>query len=346
VGPEGSVLPSPCPLEAWRWVVAGTTAGAVVGVAALAPAAGDPAGGLLACLLFVGSACHVAATGWLVSLQEVRLLVRERPGHLVVAPVALCAVAVLVVALAPPDELSWVLVPLFAWQLHHFGRQNLGMVALAASSSGVARLTRAERRSIRLVGVCAVAAVVAHPSLLQLGVRSPLGSVFAVARVGFVVAALAGLALLRWRPRAERPPDFCAVFVAVVLFPLPLFMFSSPYAALAGMTVAHGFQYLVLVGLVAAGPRRSGRGARLASLAAVALVGGTLLAAASHLHASTSAVRLLFGVYAGVTAAHFVVDGGIWRLSDPLARGFLRSRAPSLLGSGGLGRLPIDRLPI
>ena len=61
--------------------------------------------------------------------------------------------------------------------------------------------------------------------------------------------------------------------------------FRSPYAAVGGMTIAHGFQYLLLVGLVAAGNRRgTSRWLRLAVFANLALVGGALLSGASHLH--------------------------------------------------------------
>jgi hypothetical protein len=330
----------------WCWATAAISAGALVVAAALAPATDARAGGLLAWLLFVSSSCHVAGTGWLGSLAEVRRLARARRGRLLVAPTALMAGAVLAVMVVKPGDLAWILLALFAWQLHHFQRQNLGLVALAASSSGLKRLLPAERRCIQLVGASAVVGVVAHPGLLQLHVRPGLGILFGVARVAYVAVLLVGLAVLSRRSPRERPLHFCALFAATMIFPLPLFVSSSPYAALAGMTIAHGLQYLVLLGLVAAGTERTQRGARLGTLAAVALVGGLVLSVTSHLHTSMTPVRMLFGLYVGVTAAHFVVDRGLWRLRDPLARELVRARAPMLLGASAVDRLPIDRLPI
>ena len=93
------------------------------------------------------------------------------------------------------------------------------------------------------------------------------------------------MAALVRRPAADRPAGFCAMYLMALLFPLPIFVFRSPYAAVGGMTIAHGFQYLLLVGLVAAGNRRgTSRWLRLAVFATIALVGGALLSGASHLH--------------------------------------------------------------
>lgn len=100
------------------------------------------------------------------------------------------------------------------------------------------------------------------------------------------------------------------------------------------MTVAHGLQYLLLVGLVAGGGRAgTSRLARLALLANIALVGGAVLSAASHLHNADPAGRLVFGAYLGVVMAHFVIDAGLWRMRDPLARKFLTAHLPYLVPS-------------
>jgi hypothetical protein len=119
-----------------------------------------------------------------------------------------------------------------------------------------------------------------------------------------------------------------------VFFSVPVFVFASPYAAVGGMTIAHGMQYLLLVSLVAAGgPGQAGRALRLAVLCNVALLGGAVLAVTSHLHSGGPALRLLFGAYLGAVMAHFVVDAGLWRLRDPLARAFLARRLPYLMGA-------------
>ncbi len=124
------------------------------------------------------------------------------------------------------------------------------------------------------------------------------------------------------------------MYALALLFPLPIFVFTSPYAAVAGMTMAHGFQYLLLVGLVATGSAPRERWRRVSALCTLAVVGGVILNLLSHLHGDGLPFRLLFGVYLGLLAAHFVVDAGIWRLREPFVRAFLSQRI------GYLVRLP------
>lgn len=113
-----------------------------------------------------------------------------------------------------------------------------------------------------------------------------------------------------------------------------MFAFSSPYAAVGGMTLAHGLQYLLLVTVVAGSepagiPGRPARQFfRLAALVNVALIGGAGLSLASHLHSAAPAGRLVFGCYLGLTMTHFVIDAGIWRMRDPLARKFVTESLP------------------
>jgi hypothetical protein len=110
------------------------------------------------------------------------------------------------------------------------------------------------------------------------------------------------------------------------------------------MTIAHGLQYLLLVGLVAGGAVPQGRLVRLGMLANIALIGGAALSWTSHLHNANQAVRLLFGAYLGVVMAHFVMDAGLWRMRDPLARQFITSQLPYLVPQRV--RTPIHRQPI
>jgi hypothetical protein len=221
-----------------------------------------------------------------------------------------------------------------AWQLRHFQKQNLGQIALTAASFGLAPLLRGERVAIGTAGAAAAVEVCAHPALLQLQVQPPLGRCLAsVATALLVVSVVAGTVALIRRRRSDRPPTFCAMYVLAFLFPLPVFVFTSPYAAVAGLTTAHGLQYLLLVGLVAAGDERRRRVGAVATLCATAVLGGVLLNLLSHLHGDDAPLRLLFGVYLSLLAAHFVVDAGVWRLRDPFVRTFLSQRVGYLVGS-------------
>jgi hypothetical protein len=78
------------------------------------------------------------------------------------------------------------------------------------------------------------------------------------------------------------------VCLTSLVLSLPVFVFSSPYAAVAGLTIAHGLQYLLLT--------------------------------------SKPAVWALFSLFVGAVMAHFVGDAGLWRMRETVPRAFLGSR--------------------
>ena len=319
--------------RAWRWSMVLVTGGALISAAALAPGLTGKPGLLLVCLLFVGSSVHVASTGWFVTSPDVRrhAVTNDRRG-LIGLPLCWVVACGFAAVLVPAHLLSWFLLAFFAWQFHHFQKQNLGLVALAASSSGLRGLRPFERRLVLFVGVCGIGALLSDPRLLQLDVYRPLGAVTVIVFIGYIAAFVAGsFALLR--ARGKRPASYCALYLTALLFPLPIFIFRSPYAAVSGMTIGHGLQYLLLMALVAQGGRSAGRRRReFAWLCTIALAGGVTLSAASHLHVSGSAVlRGVFGLYVGLVCVHFLVDARLWRLSRPFPRAFLGSRLPFLV---------------
>jgi hypothetical protein len=328
----------------WLAGTAALTLGAFTAAIALAPPASAPPGRALAWLLFVGSSVHVASTGWLYTLPEVRGYARERPARLVLVPAALIVAAAAAAAVVSPGALAWCLLPYYGWQFFHFQKQNLGLAALAAASLRIGSLRRAERRAVMIAGYAGIAGLIAHPGLLQLRLSPVLGPAYPAAAAVFGAAVAAGIALAVLRPGGAGAFRFRMVYLGSLCFFAPVFVFGSPYAAVGGMTIAHGLQYLLLLGLVAAGDRRSaGRIRRLAVLCNVALAGGLALSAASHLHGAGPAGRLVFGAYLGAVMAHFVIDAGLWRLRDPFPRAFLASRAPGLLPAARTP--PADRSP-
>jgi hypothetical protein len=317
--------------RAWLWGTVALSAGAFGGAVVLAPpASAAPIRGL-AWLLFLGSSVHVAATGWLYTLPDVRAHVTARPLRYVWIPAGLVVTGAITAAAASPAAMAWLLLAYFGWQFFHFQKQNLGLAALAASVHRVRPLGRTERRALIGAGGAGILGLLAHPGLLQLRVHPAAGELFTVAGLLFAAGAGIGVVALVRRPAADRPAGFCVMYLMALLFSLPIFAFRSPYAAVGGMTIAHGFQYLLLVGLVAAGNRRgTSRWLRLAVFANVALVGGALLSGASHLHGFPPAIRLVFGAYLGVVTAHFVIDAGFWRMRDPFPRAFLARHVPGL----------------
>ena len=337
--------------------VAVSVSAAVAAIAAAPPGTARAPEGL-AFLLFVGSSVHVASTGWFYTVPEVRAYMRQHRPRYVWWPLALIAGGGAIAMLVPRTALDWLLLPYFGWQFFHYQKQNLGIAALAAASQRIAPLRMAERRALTGAGLAGIAGLLARPSLLQLPVRPILAPLFPVATIAFAGFVAVGVGCLAVRSPAQRPAGFCVVYLTSLGFSVPVFVFTSPYAAVAGLTIAHGLQYLLLMGLMAAaGPRpaagpRAATARRLAGLAAlcnIALLGGAALSIASDQAAAGPALRILFGLFLGAVMAHFVVDAGLWRMREEFPRSFLHSRLPYLVPAAGPAadyRPPIDRLPI
>ncbi|HKT04736.1 MAG TPA: hypothetical protein VJT31_34920 [Rugosimonospora sp.] len=320
------------PVRAGRAWLAGTlalTVGSFAAAVALAPPAGAPPGAALRWLLFAGSSPHIAATAWFFTVREVRSHAFAHRSRYLLAPLALVAGAALLAALLPPDRFGGLLLAFFGWQFYHFQKQNLGLVALAAASHHAGPVPRTQRRAVVAAGLAGTAGLLVHPELLQLSGHSWPRPLFPLCALAYAAAVGTGLAALRHR---KPPAPYLAVYLSSLLFFTPVFAFGSPYAAVAGLTLAHGYQYLLLVGLVAAAPEPRGPAlVAVAVLVNLALLGGAALSAASHLHSAGPAGRAVYGAYLGVVMAHFVIDAGLWRLRDEFPRRFLRERLPYLL---------------
>jgi len=344
--------------RAWMWTTILITAGALVSAVMLAPPAGTPPLRAVTWLLFAGSSVHVASTAWLFTVPEVRAYARHHAARCLWVPAGLVVFGVAAAAAAGPATFSWLLLPFFGWQFWHYQKQNIGVTALAASAERSAPLLPAERRPLLLAGVAATAALAARPGLLGLRLTPTAQALFPLAGLAYAIAVAAGLAVIIRRLRARPAAGFCAAYLVSLLFVLPVFCWSSPYAAVGGMTVAHGLQYLILVSLVASAGRRARPSplTKVALLANISLIGGAALNWASHLHNAAAPGRLVFGAYVGIVMAHFVIDAGLWRTRDPLARHFITTHLPYLVptaqrqpesGAPAPRRhLPMDRQPI
>jgi hypothetical protein len=316
------------------WVLGtiGVTAMAYAVAFLLAPALGSNPGPLLAGVLFIASSVHVASSGWFASLPEVRHEAASHRGRYLWAPITLVVVTAAVAASVSPSTFRALLLGFFTWQFFHFQKQNLGIAALAGTSGGDGSLTAPERRALVAAAIAGIVALAARPDLLDVAVDVPWRGLFAVATVGYGCAVVLGAVTFSRRPRDRRHAPITILYGAGLLFFVPVFLFESPYAAVAGLTIAHGLQYLLLVGLVAwGGPPGADRATSLAVLVNVAVLGGAVLAALSHLHDDGPGLQALYGAYLGVVMAHFVVDAGLWRLRDAFPQAFLLARVPYLL---------------
>jgi len=330
-------MEAPRPVARWQRVTVVLTIVPLILFAALGRSDSSRPFVLAACLV-IGSSTHVAATGWFIFESDVRSMARRRWVRFFGVPVALVVASAWTGANATPHFIDLALCAFFSWQFFHFQKQNVGVAALVASSSGIASLSARERRCVVLSGVAGIVGLLGHPSLLQLPLRPVSADLFALGAILFVAAGVVGIVTLSHREHSERPRIFVVTYVTVLLFNGPIFVFSSPYAAVGGMTVAHGFQYLFIVGsVVGVSVRQRRRWERATIFSNVLIFGTATLAVAVHLHDGDTLEKAVYGAALGLTMAHFVIDAALWRLRDPRARRFMSTRLPHLVPP----RLPV-----
>jgi hypothetical protein len=263
---------------------------------------------------------HVASTGSMYVDPEMRPLVEAEPRRMVLVPgLVVCAAVVLTVA-GGRTVVELVLGGLAVWTVHHFTKQNAGVVSFVCKARGTDRLTPLERQ---LMSATTVAAVLALSPLIR-PFGDPIVDVAALRWVGvgglLVLAPILGAVGWRGDPVRAAALAGCAVFY------WPLFLCTSLFAATAAYSMAHGLQYLVMCSHVRHGRDPRGHRAQLGRFVGFAVAGGVALFWLTQQYPGATSHPWAFGLYQGIVVCHFLSDGVFWRLSEPFQRGYMAKR--------------------
>ncbi len=280
---------------------------------------------LIGLAVFVGGVCHVASTSYFYLDKDARALMRGMKGRFVALPLAVVALSA--AALVAGDRLGIAddaVLAIFCvhliWLYYHYQKQNYGLLAFAAASGGA----RMPHRTVAILLLAPVAGGLATiPQLLSAGLGRDLGYdtwLPVLHSAGVAVYAVGALLLagLIAHNRALFTRPLVAAFTATgFLFFLPALLVEDIDYAFWSYAIAHGLQYLLMVGIVSAQARRLYFA--LPVFLAAAVSGGWMLDRFAGNHA-------LFICGIALTWVHFVLDAKLWRMSEPAVRQFLRSR--------------------
>jgi hypothetical protein len=259
-------------------------------------------------LLLLG-APHVLATVGLYADRELGPITRREPVRYLVTPLLAVPATVAAFAAVPERALLVLVTATFAWQVHHYTRQNVGVFAFWGRSRRLAPVTTAERRAISastLAGVAGVArAVEVVPSW-----SIPLQAIGLAISAAAVATALAG----GWNRRAAAVALGAGFYVPLLVAAPGFFGVAFAYQA------AHGGQYYLMVDRALRPDRRAQRVAVVTVL--VGAVPALLLLAPRLLLVAPA----LYGLGKGLAISHFIADARLWRLRDPALGPVLRRR--------------------
>ncbi len=295
-------------------------------------------------LIFLGLV-HVPVSLVLYMDRGFLPLVRANKARYIYIPIALMLGSGVIFTIGGVILQASATLLLLGWQAFHYGRQNIGVYAFASMAQGW-RPRPAERRLIELATVCAVFGTfkVLGLETAWAGFHPAFDLLFRGASLAFLGIVLSGV-FLYLRNRREFPPRKAVFFFTLLLFFLPLFVAPGVDGAFHSYAVAHGVQYILLMVVLSAGlgAREGSRGVSpvMIGVAAFMVLFGLAGARAAELKAvewigsqgvAAGVLDFAAGIGVGVTIAHFVVDAGAWRLSQPSARAYMTSRFGFLLG--------------
>lgn len=276
---------------------------------------------------FLGSSGHVAASFFFYTDRRVRahMLANSR-GRFVWAPLVVIATTSAFFA-AAGSWLPYGITLYWIWQTHHYTRQNHGILSFVARAYG-APPGELERTALTLSGVGGVIGALTFVAPYRETFLADFGwHLHHIALGAYAAGWLLYLAAC-FRDREARlaaHPLRTVVSTVLMLFYLPLFLFRDPMLAVGSYAMAHGLQYLIFMGYVAAVPRADLLRRALTLIACIVLLGMGLdfLQAAKPFGDYRMAV---YGAYLGLVMWHFLLDAGVWRLSESFQRGYMAER--------------------
>ncbi|HZY51754.1 MAG TPA: hypothetical protein VFE73_00865 [Reyranella sp.] len=290
-------------------------------------------------LLNILAAPHVVTTLYLM-LDRRQLEGVPNPAITVyLVPACLVLLALAMLLLAPLWAAAAFMLAFIFYTMWHFGRQNVGITALAARVAAMRPLDRFERWTLNAgmaAGILGAYRAFA-PSLMlppdrwpfDMARVDPLLSQLWLVGAALYIVLIPAVAVHVIRRRRSFPFWLLANYLACVFFFLPIYLSTDPIFLVTSWTVAHGIQYLAILAFHAGEAGRLQRGARalgplLAFGVSLAIGVGLWLAADREAQdPSSTLAKLLLATTIALTLAHYWIDQFLWRLRSPTRRAWL-----------------------
>ena len=310
-------------------------------------------------LFFLGAA-HVPATLYLLCDHGIRDLLFGHPVKLIAIPVVLFGTSTTILTFASLDSVLLFMLVYVAYGAWHFGRQNIGVLAVSCMSSATGPIHQRTRNIINLGVISGV-----------LGVFSTLPPKYGLDpdlfgfsqgkfELFFAVTYLVGLSLLMITAglflidvlyrRRQMGVLNATIYLGSALFFLPIFCGNNPLITVSSYTTSHGLQYVAFLAFLAFSKSRYEAGHQtiwplitftvIMALAVSITLYPSMLAfvsrpitefIAGYSLSESQFLRSVFGGSVGITLMHYWIDQSVWRLRDPERRSWFRTQYALIL---------------
>lgn len=285
-------------------------------------------------LLVLMSTMHVGLTAYFYFDREYRAFAASHWKYYILFPASVVLGAGLITATFVESGAIYLQILYHAWLLFHYGRQNYGVLAFAASATGSGRPSINERMALHLVPIGGILGAHAVFGNFKASVFAPyvdlsvsVGIALTVLGVAFAIIEAArqmmrGVSL--WRP---------CILILTSLFYLPTFLFHTYFQAVMGYAIAHALQYFVFMYFLAAGTQKQGQTRSVIVLIFAMLMTWGLILLTRERSLWGAAESFVVGAATGIVMWHFILDAGFWKLSQPWQRQQVKERFAFLFDS-------------
>ena len=297
-------------------------------------------GAMKTMLLFLGTA-HVPATIFFYVDKDFSTIIKSNKLRYIYLPIVLTLATGFLFAFGGLLVQAYVLLFYWSWQAFHYGRQNTGIYSFLSIATRGTKPYQSEKTIIDLATICGI---IGTFKILGLGVapaylKEPVEDLYRFGQWAFAAVLLASIAV--YISNIKRTTPLLSLFYfTLVCFFLPIFISTDISVAFFSYAMAHGLQYILFMTVVSLNFSPQGVSNRVhvanaLKLLALIIVMGFVFYRANDLKTIeffASNGRLLkvadfvIGAVLGATMAHFVIDAGAWRLSQPLQRMYMGKR--------------------
>jgi hypothetical protein len=268
------------------------------------------------CLVFLASA-HVPTTTYFYINSDFRNnIIIKNPIKYITTPVALFVGSGLIYLLSPEAIKPYWLLMYWSWQSYHYGRQNIGVYAIA--SGGISKI---ERQCIELAAIAGgLSGMKINGSAIA---PQFLDNVIDGLFYGGMFLQVAVILITLYILSTKAYTVVNALFLLLCnLFFLPAFLSNDNSVNFFTYATAHGLQYILFMSAIALPDIKKSIIPAILFIGCL-LCGGWLF---TNQWGESAISVFVSGGFLGLTIAHFVVDAHAWKLSQPEQREFIKKR--------------------
>lgn len=323
-------------------------------------------------LYFLGlrlAASHVPMTFYLLMDKDIRSRCRDDFANSVIIPLGLFVVSLIAVISAPLYVTLIFIILYFHYQAWHFGSQNIGICSLFSTSILNRPITSSERRTVKISTIGGMMGTLAtfQNSNFTLDTNVfpfdfsgwiPISNILFYMGATVTACSMAYALYLIVTTRLYVNPVNCLIYIAGVIFFVPIFIFNEVLLIFMTYTIAHGLQYVLILffhSLTNMQTLKVDAGRKLIWRCSLPIVVFTVFCISlmtiwayrysygdrietliswfvSYIKSGENAVRISMAIAFGVSLAHFWFDQNLWKFRTPQTANWMKSRFPFLFG--------------